>query len=216
MQDLLFKKRSEKVDVDVDKGSVLVSVSPTYKKEKTNILYKLTNGFLEWLTLYFYLIITVGTKKGSVFEFCEYPSLYYGKNLKLDVDSNSIIVFDFKSSTINSNKKVKKITPKVNECSKIKILSNEEISTFDKKYIRREFIRIFNIYSMFFYSFLIVFSLGVVNSWIESNVLLLVFLSVLFIVFLFYYIFVVIKCLKVYKAYTSKKTGYFSISSYDN
>lgn len=202
-----LKDSSKKVDIDVTKGSITVSIIPTYKKEKTNILNNLIKGFLEWLTLYLYLIITAGTRKGNVSEFCEYPHLYYGKNLKLDVDNNSMIVFDFKSSTINSNNKIKKISPKVKECSKIKILLNEEINNFDKKYIRREFIKIFNIYNMFFYPFFVVFSLGIINSLIESNVPLLVFLLVLFIAFLFYYIFEVIKCLKVYKVYTKGTQG---------
>ena len=198
------KDSSQKVDIDITKGSIIVSMFPTYKKEKNNILYNLINSFFEWLTLYLYLIITVGTRKGNISDFCEYPHLYYGKNLKLDVDNNSIIVFDFKSSIVNNNNKIKKISPKVKECSKIKILLNEEINNVDKKYIRREFMKIFNIYNMFFYPFFIVFSLGIINSSIESNVPLLVFLLVLFIVFLFYYLFEVIRCLKVYKVYTKR------------
>ena len=205
------KDSSQKVDIDITKGSIIVSMFPTYKKRKTNILCNLINSFFEWLTLYLYLIITVGTRKGNISDFYEYPHLYYRKNLKLDVDNNSIIVFDFKSSIVNNNNKIKKISPKVKECSKIKVLSNEEINNFDKKYIRRGFIKIFNIYNMFFYPFFIVFSLGIINGLIESNVPLLVFLLILFIVFLFYYLFEVIRCLKLYKVYTNNiNQGRFS------
>ena len=200
------KDSFKKVDVDVTKGSIVVSIFPNYKKEKINILYNLINSFFELVTLYLFLIITVGTIKGNVYEFCEYPHLYYGKNLKLDVDNNSMIVFDFKSSTINSNNKIKIISPKVKECSKIKILLNDEINNFDKKYIKRKFIKIFNIYNMLFYPFFIMLSLGIINSLIESNVPLLVFLLVLFIPLIFYYIFEVIKCLRVYKAYMAQVT----------
>ena len=59
---------------------------------------------------------------------------------------------------------------------------------------------------MLFYPFFIMLSLGIINSLIESNVPLLVFLLVLFIPLIFYYIFEVIKCLRVYKAYMAQVT----------
>ncbi len=114
------KDSSQKVDIDVIKGSIIVSMLPAYKKEKINILHNLINSFFEWLTLYLYLIITVGTRKGNISDFFEYPHLYCRKNLKLDVDNNSIIVFDFKSSIIKNNNKMKKSLQKSRNVQRLK------------------------------------------------------------------------------------------------
>lgn len=206
--DVCFSKDgTQKVNIDVAKENVLICLLPIYKKKNSNVLYNAIKVFFEWITLFLYLILTVGTRKGKVSDFYEYPHLYYGKNLKLDVDNTSIIVFDFKSSKINSNNTIKGISPKVKESSKIKILSNEETSDFDKKYIKRDFIRIFNIYNIFFYPFFIVSGSGIVYGLIKPNVPLLVFLLVLFIACLSFYLYEVIKCLKVYKVYMSLITS---------
>lgn len=193
-----IKKPSHTVEVDIDNGVLLMELVPVCKQ--SNIFRNLLNSFSEWIAVCLDIIFHKGENKEFIPKLCDYIKLYSRKKLELDAKNDSKIIFSFKSSKIKKYS-LYKVSPVIKEQIKVKILKNEEMLDFNSKYLKGELIKYLSIYNFLFFPFLIVFGLAIVDSFIKSNVLLLIFLSVLYIPILLFYIFKVYKSVREYKTY---------------